>query len=160
MDSSRKPAWKSCLGVGCAILVVIGLVGGAIVALNWATISDGVSKATSTFSGLLDVQTAVRAHTGAREVKVHAASSSGVEGSTLRIEILGGGFLGDTDPAAPGAREKALAVAVVARDALPPGTAYERYEIVHTSQLSVGVTVSSSQRYVFTPEQLPAPAPR
>lgn len=160
MDTSRNPAWKSCLGVGCAIVVAIGLIGGTIVALNWTTISDGFSKATSTFSGLLDVQAAVRAHTGAREVKVHAASTSGVEGTTLRIEILGGGFLGDTDPAAPGAREKALRVAVVARDALPPGTTYDRYEIVHTAQVTVGVTVSSSQRHVFTPDQLPAAAPR
>ncbi|MCY2959475.1 MAG: hypothetical protein NTY35_04855 [Planctomycetota bacterium] len=160
MAGPSKPVWKTCLGIGCAVLLLMGLVAGVIVALNWGTISGGVSKAKATFSGLLDVQAAVRAHTGAREVKVHLNSTTGVEGATLLIEIEGGDFFASADPGAPGAREKALAVAVVARDALPPGTAYARYEIVHTSSLKVGLTVTTSQRYVFENGDLPPPGPR
>lgn len=152
--------WKTCLTIGCSILLVVGLVIGVVVALNWTKFSTVVSEATATAQGLWDVQSAVRAHTGASDVKVHASSGTGVDDKTLRIEIAGGTLLDDADPGSPDARRNALAVAVVARDALPVGMSFARYEIVKTATLKVGVHVSRSQRHVFPIEELPPPAPR
>ncbi len=159
-DGTKKSGWKTCLTIGCSALLLIGIAIGVVVAMNWKDVSEGFGKATSMVSGLMKVQQAVQQHVGAGDARVHLNSVSGVEGTTLRIELGSPGFLGDLDEASPEAREKARELAVVARDALPPEITPTRYQIVYTRRVKVGLTVTQSQTYVFDTAELPAPVPR
>ncbi len=161
MAEDRKFSWKSCLLIGCGVLLLIGIAVGVFVAANWQTISKTVGEATEVVTGLLDVQKAVRTATDAGEVRVHIDMSS--DAKTLRVEIVGSKWLDDLAWESPEARAKALQAAVVARDALPTSTEYDRFQIEFVSQVSIGVTVKSSQKFDFAASDLPprtAPAPR
>jgi hypothetical protein len=155
MGSERKPVWKTCLVVGCSVLLLLGLAVGVFVALNWTTITQTVRETTETVTGLLDVQKAVREHARAREVKVHIDMGGGQ--STLRLEVVDPGFLDDVDTSSPEAQAKALELAVIARDALPAGTQHERYRIAFVSKTGIGVTFTRSQTFTFESSELPPP---
>ena len=143
-----------------SVLLLIGIAIGVVVAMNWKDVSEGFGKATSMVSGLMKVQQAVQQHVGAGDARVHLNTDLGDDSSTLRIELGSPGFLGDLDEASPEAREKALELAVVARDALPPEITPARYQIVYTRRVKIGLTISQSQTFSFAAAELPAPVPR
>lgn len=160
MPDERKPVWKTCLLAGCGVALLLAIVAGVVVAMNWGSISKYASETSEAFQGLMAVRTEVQRHTGTAEVGVVVESTTGVEGRTLKIEVGDLGFLGGLEPSSAGARQKALEIAAVARDAAPAGTEFERYKIVFTSRVSVGVTLTKSQTWVFEASELPPPAPR
>lgn len=155
MGSERKPVWKTCLVVGCSVLLFLGLAVGVVAALNWPTITHTVREATETVTGLFDVQKAVREHARAREVKVHIDVGGGQ--STLRLEVVDPEFLEGVDASSPEARAKALELAAVARNALPAGALHEFYRVAFVSKSGVGLTIKRIQTFTFASSELPPP---
>lgn len=154
MSDERKPVWKTCLLVGCGVMLLVAAAGGVLVAMNWETISKTYDEAKATFSELMGARAAVMEHTGEKEVGMTVNTDLGTKATTLRIEFTSARVFG-TDASEPAQREKALAIAVIARDALSADGRPARYEVTSKDSVGVGVTISRTRRFVFAASELP-----
>jgi hypothetical protein len=108
-----------------------------------------------TFADLRSVQTALQAkyHTGAVSVQVKRIGR--ISGPILSVNFINTPILNDPANAKLSPRAKALEVATAARDALSPEREYDHYEIAFTHQRGAGITISTSQIFLFRTGEVP-----
>lgn len=153
MERRKVSGWKTCATVGCGVLLVLGVLLGVVVVLNSTTIRVRARKAAET-AELAEVRRAVVAHADVRssDVRVYL-TDPGQPSSTLRIEIGDVPLLNRPDTSDPADQAEAIAIAVVAHDALPMESRPARYEIVYTSSVAGGGAVKVSRTFEVGPRE-------
>jgi hypothetical protein len=155
MGAERSSGWRTCFLVGCIAALVLGTGAMALVAANWERVSGVYHRTTDTIADCWKVQSVLRKRYPSGKVSVTARKSSDVPGTALAVDFQNPRFLEGVGSDTPAAQALALEIATAARDALPAERSYDRYEIVFTRQVSLGLTVSRTQRFVFDESELP-----
>jgi len=140
------------IALGCAGLLVVAAAG--LVVLYWGPVSRFASDATTMWKDLTSVRAAVAAACGTQDVHVKHRVSNGVPSPCLEIEVVNAPGLRDLGDDA--ARGKALEIATLARDTLGADSPYVAFDVVWTSRVGAGVTLSSRRNFVFRTEELPS----
>jgi hypothetical protein len=158
VETERGRSWGKlilfgCLGVfgtACAAIAVV-------VALNWSAISGFVREATSRLKEISAVQKVLQEKYRTSQVKLHVEHSTSFSDETLIIEFEDAPFLRGLESAGPEEKQKALEIAATARDALPADRGFERYRVVFSARLSLGLVLTTTRSYVFLEGDLPPP---
>jgi hypothetical protein len=137
----------ACFGMLIVSLIVLAVA----VAWNWGQVKSLMESARGTFVELNGARSAVAARFKAQQVNVMYKKQNGA--TILSVQLL-------NSPAYEGLskdalKEKAREIATTARDALTSPNDYHRFEVVFLQQKGVGVTFSSSSRFVFSAAELP-----
>jgi hypothetical protein len=144
--------------IGCGVVLVPAAAVALLVARNWSTLSGVYHSATTALSELMAVQKVVESRYGGL-VKVMSKHQSGVSEPILSITLVNPSLLDRLDPGGPAGKQAALEIAACGRDALPPSSAYENYEVVLMRQRGVGLTFGQNWVFRFRARDLPAVAP-
>ena len=150
-ESRRTSPWLKIFGIGCGAVILAVFVGAGLLVWNWQSVAGVYHQATTTFTDVTHVQTALQEKYGG-SVNVALNRRSGVDGWILGITLTNPSFIDKIDPDGPDARQKALEVAAVARAALSPGEKYDHYEIVFSRVRDASSTTST---YRVEPGELP-----
>lgn len=159
MTREGGSGWKIGLALGC--VAAIGLAAGLtfLVAKNWSSISEVYRGAAELYGEVRTVQKALQEKYAGSRIRVNVRRSTSEPGTTLSVEFENSDLLADLDPKGPEAKQKAMEIAVAARDALPDRSGYESYEVVFSRKASVGLTIKETQRFVFGADELPPAGP-
>ena len=160
MVSERGSGLKTCFLVGCIAALVLGTGATALVAANWEHVSGFYHRTADAIADGWKVRNALRKRYPSGKLHVTARKSSEVPGTALVVDFQNPSFLGGVGSDTTAAQALAREIATAARDALPAGRSYDRYEIGFTRQVSLGLTVSTTQRFVFAASELPPPGAR
>jgi hypothetical protein len=153
-DAKRKSVWPTVIAIGCATVFVIVVAIAAIVAWNWPRLTGYYHQAKTAITELTRVSAALQSKYGGM-VNLTVKRESGVAGSILSVTLTNPSFLDHFDPEAPSGRQQALEVAAAVRDALPPGSGYEHFEVIISRQQGSGVSVAKSWLFRFERSELP-----
>lgn len=148
---SRVWPWVGC---GCGAVALFVLVIAVAVALNWSRVTRVYQQAKTGISSLMRVSNTLHDKYGGR-VNMMVTSRTGVDGTILRITLTNPEFLAQGDPSSEAAKQKALEVAMTARDALDPQSRYPHYEVVFERQSGSGISVSQTWSFSFNAADLP-----
>lgn len=151
--------WLKILGFGCGGVIVLGLIAVGLVASNWSRLTGYYQQAKSNLSDLMTVQAALGKKYDA-EVRITVKRVSGTQGSILSVALVNPPLLDRINMDGPDGRAVALDVATTARDALPPASRYDNYEVVFRRERDAGVVkASGSWEFRFVAADLPPAKP-
>lgn len=155
----RRPTstWLKILGIGCGGVLVLLVIVAGLIAGNWSKLTGYYQQATSTYSDVTNLQTALKSKYGADvRITVTRVKNADMDGWLLRVTLVNAPLMNRLNVDSPDGRQAALDVATTARDSLPRGGGYDCYEVVFERESgSAGAGMTGSWSFRFTPRDLP-----
>lgn len=144
--------WRRGLVIGCGGAALLVAVLCVVVAVNWGRVTALYRSASTSYSELQAVRSEVQAEYRTPQVIVKSVRRLGAPGPILVVQVVNSPLLSQVSDA--GLRAKARDIAVLARSTYPSRETVDTYEVVISSQIGMGVTVSRSRHFRFQAAEL------
>jgi hypothetical protein len=144
--------WRRGLVIGCGGAALLVAVLCAVAAVNWRSVTALYRSTSTSYSELQAVRGAVQSEYGTPQVIVKSMRRLGAPGLILVVQIVNSPQLSQLSE--PDLRAKARDIAVLARSAYSSREPVDTYEVVISSQMGIGVTVSRARHFRFRAAEL------
>ena len=151
MSNEDKSGCRTALGIGCGVVLLLIVLAGVAVAVNWDKMKSIAQSATATLQDVQAANAAVRAEFDTQAVAAHIQHQAGE--SRFNIVLINPPFLESTDQ--DQLEAKAKEVATVARNAMADPGAYPKFQVTFIERSTGKGAVTIQRTFEFTASELP-----